>query len=139
MPFKHEKFVAKVGDENREHLEADERIEEAVPGETSSLSTTPIFVFVDLVRRLRGRVGSRLLILTDRNLYVAATGMTRPWKVKEVKARYPRSAAGAHLREYAKGGVVEVDGERIHFQFPIAKHVRALVKAAGGGGAESAG
>jgi hypothetical protein len=138
MPFKHEKFVAKVKDENPEHLEDDEQVEEAVPGDTGSSSTTPLLVFVDLVRRFRGRVGSRLLILTDRNLYVAITGMTRPWRIKEVKARYPRSAAGAHLREYAKGGVVEVDGERIHFQFPIAKHVRALVNAAGGGGAKPA-
>jgi hypothetical protein len=138
MPFRHEKFVAKVRDENPDHLEADEQVEEAVTGQTSPRSSTPVFAIVELVRRLAGQVQSRLIILTDRNLYVAATGMTSPWKIREVKARYPRSEAGAHLREYGRGGIVEVDGERIHFELPSGKHVRALVKAAGGGGAEPA-
>ena len=132
MPFKHEKFVAKVKDENPEHLEADERVQEAVPGQTSTVHTTPIYAIVDSVRRLAGKIQSRLIVLTDRNLYLAATGMTSPWRITEVKVRYPRSEAGARLRELP-GGIIEVDGERIHFALGSQKHAKALVKAAGGG------
>jgi hypothetical protein len=132
MPFKHEKFVAKVKDENPEHLDADERVQEAVPGQTSTVRTTPIFAIVDTVRRATGKIQSRLIVLTDRNLYLAATGMTNPWRITEVKAKHPRSEAGTRLRELP-GGIIELDGERIHFALGSQKHAKELVKAAGGG------
>jgi hypothetical protein len=131
MPFKHEKFVAKVREENPHHFRGGERVEDAVPGQTRTLETALLGVLMDLYRRLTGKLGPRLIILTDRNLYLAATGTFAPWKIKEVKVRYPRSEAGAHLRAASRLSVV-VDGERIVVQSPLEKHLRALVKAAGG-------
>jgi hypothetical protein len=129
VPFKHEKFVAKVREKNPHHFREGERVEDAVPGQTRKLQDDWISYLVDLV--LGGKLGSRLIILTDRNLYLAATGMFAPWKIKEVKARYPRSKAGAHLRAESQLAVV-VDEERIVVPLPQEKHLTALVKAAGG-------
>ena len=132
MPFKHEKFVAKVREENP-HLFRGERVEDAVPGQTQILHKEMEGGLVDLafLRVKKKKLGFRLIILTDRNLYLAATGWFAPWKIKEVMVSYPRNEAGAHLRAVGRTAVV-VDGERVAFEEPQEKHVRALVKAAGG-------
>jgi hypothetical protein len=129
VPFKHEKFVAKVREENPHHFREGEWVEDAVPGQTRKVQNDWIAMLTDLV--FRGKLGSRLLILTDRNLYLAATGMFYPWKIKEVRTSYPRSEAGGHLRAESQLAVV-VDGERIVVPLPQEKHLTELVKAAGG-------
>jgi hypothetical protein len=132
MPFRHEKFVAKVQEKNSDHFREGERVEDAVPGATKIL-TKDEGAWGDLLVLLitRKKLGSRLIILTDRNLYLAATGMFAPWKIKEVKVSYPRNEAGAHLRAVGRTAVV-VDGERVAFEELQEKRVRAFVKAAGG-------
>jgi hypothetical protein len=138
MPFKHDKFVEKVKARNAEHLEQDEQVEHAVGGQTGPIHSSPIFALVDVARRLTGQLQSRLIVLTDRNLYVAYPGFFGQFEMKELKAKYPRSEAAAHLTGLAKGLIVEVNGERVHFALGSMKHVRGLVEAASGGSAESA-
>lgn len=132
VPFKHEKFVEKVTAQNAEHLEQGEHIENAVGGQTGSIHTSPALALIDVGRRLTGQLQSRLIVLTDRNLYVAYPGFFGQFEMKQVKAKYPRSEAGTHLKGLAKGLIVETDGERIHFSLGSRKHVRELVEAATG-------
>jgi hypothetical protein len=133
MPFKHEKFVAKVREENPHHFREGERVEDAVPGQTQIITKEWGGALVDFAFLLftRKKLGGWLIILTDRNLYLAATGMVAPWKIKDVKLSYPRNEAGAHLRAVGRTAVL-VDGERVVFEEPQENRVRALVKAAGG-------
>jgi hypothetical protein len=138
MPLKHEKFVEKVKERNAEHLDQDEQVQHAVGGQTGPIHTSPILALVDVVLRLTGQLQSRLIVLTDRNLHVAYPGFFGQFEMKEVKAKYARSEAGAHVRELARGLIVEVNGDRVHFAFGSMKHTRGLVEAASGGSAEFA-
>jgi hypothetical protein len=138
MPFKHEKFVEKVREQNAKHLEPGEQVEYAVGGQTGPIHSSPVFALVDVARRLTGQLQSRLIVLTDRNLYVAYPGFFGQFEMKEVRAQYPRSEAAAHVSGLAEGLIMEVNGERVHFALGSMKHVRALVEAASGGSAELA-
>lgn len=135
---RHEKLVAKVSEKNAEHLEPDERVEQAVGGQTGPIHSSAPLALVDVVRRLSGQLQSRLVILTDRNLYVAYPGFFGQFEIHEVKAKYPRAEAGKHVRALARGALLEIDGEQIHVPLATMKYVRALVEAAGGAGAEAA-
>jgi len=138
MPLKHEKFVEKVKQRNAEHLDQDEQVQHAVGGQTGPVHTSPILALVDVGRRLTGQLQSRLIVLTDRNLYVAYPGFFGQFEMKEVKAKYARSEAAAHLTGLAQGLIAEVNGNRVHFALGSMKHVRGLVEAATGGSAEFA-
>jgi hypothetical protein len=138
MPFKHEKFVEKVKERNAEHLEQGEEVEYAVGGQTGRIHTSPVLALVDVARRLTGQLQSRLIVLTDRNLYVAYPGFFGQFEMKEVKAKYARSEAADQIRGLAKGLIVEVNDERVHFALGSMKHVRALVEGASGRSAEFA-
>jgi hypothetical protein len=138
MPLKHEKFVEKVKAQNAEHLEQGEQVQHAVGGQTGPIHSSPVLALVDVARRMTGQLQSRLIVLTDRNLYVAYPGFFGQFEMKEVRAQYPRSEAAGHISALAKGLIVEVNGERVHFALGSMKHVRGLVEAASGGSAELA-
>ncbi|MDX6660734.1 MAG: hypothetical protein QOJ55_1556 [Solirubrobacteraceae bacterium] len=138
MASRHEKLVAKVGEKNAEHLEPDERVEQAFGGQTGRVHSSAPLALFDLVRRLSGQLQSRLVILTDRNLYVAYPGFFGQFTVHEVKAKYPRAEAGKHVRALANGALAEIGGEQIHVSLATMKFVRQLVGAAGGAGGEAA-
>ena len=122
MPFKHEKFVEKVKERNAEHLEQGEQVEYAVGGQTGPIHSSAVFALIDVARRLTGQLQSRLIVLTDRNLYVANPGFFGQFEMKEVKAKYARADATAHLSELAKGRILEVNGDRVHFALGSMKH-----------------
>jgi hypothetical protein len=142
---RHQKFVAKVKERNAQHIEPDEQVEQAVGGQTGPIHTSAPFALVDTVRRMTGQLQSRLIILTDRNLYVAYPGFFGQFEIKEVKAKYPRAEAPAHVKAVGKeavlalkGPVLEVNGERIHFRLGSTKFVQQLVEAASSGSAPAA-
>jgi hypothetical protein len=135
---RHEKLVTKVGEKNAEHLEPDEHVEQAVGGQTGPIHSSPVLALIDVVRRLSGSLQSRLVILTDRNLYVAYPGFFGQFEIHEVKAKYPRAEAGQQVRALAGGSVLEIGGEQIHVPLATRKFVRQLVEAAGGAGADAA-
>jgi hypothetical protein len=137
MPFKHKKFVEKVKERNAEHLEPGEQVEHAVGGQTGPVHSSPVFALVDVARRLTGQLQSRLIVLTDRSLYVAYPGFFGQFEMKEVKAKYARSDAAAHLSGLAKGLILEVNGDRVHFALGSMKHVRGLVEPASSGAPNS--
>lgn len=130
--------MAKVSEKNAEHLEPDEQVEQAVGGQSGPIHSSAPLALVDVVRRLSGQLQSRLVILTDRNLYLAYPGFFGQLEIHEVKAKYPRAEAGKHIRALAGGSLLEIDGAQIHVPLGTRKYVRALVEAAGGAGAEAA-
>jgi hypothetical protein len=118
----HQKFVDKVVEQNTEILEQGETVEAAVGGQTGPVHTSPAFALADTVRRLTGGLQSRVVILTDRNLYVGHIGI-KP-TIKELKLKCSRAEAPQHLS--MRGGVMHVDGERIHFNIPQGKFAKRL-------------
>jgi hypothetical protein len=138
---RHQKFVAKVKERNAQHIEPDEQVEQAVGGQTGPVHMSAPLALVDTVRRMTGQLQSRLIILTDRNLYVAYPGFFGQIEIKEVKAKYPRAEAPAHVKAVGKGAVLavgqgpvlEINGEHIHFRLGSTKFVQQLVEAASSG------
>jgi hypothetical protein len=120
----HKKFVAKAADQNAEHLEEGEIVDAAVEGQTGPVSQSPLFAMVDGVRRMSGQLQGRVVILTDRNLYVGQNGLNP--KIKELKLKCPRAEASSHLS--MPGGVMNIDGEKIHFNLPQGKFAKQLAE-----------
>jgi hypothetical protein len=139
MPLKHEKFVDKVRKANANHLEDGERVEHAVGGQTGPVHSTPVLALVDVGRRFSGNLQSRLVVLTDRNLYVAYPGFFGQFEMKETKAKYPRGDAGAQISALPRGTALDVNQERIHFNLGTMKHVTNLVEAVGPQASNAAG
>ncbi|OAI40539.1 hypothetical protein AYO39_01185 [Actinobacteria bacterium SCGC AG-212-D09] len=139
MPLKHEKFVAKVRDRNAQQLEEGEQIERSVGGQTGRIHLGPLLNLIDAGRRFAGKLETRLIVLTNRNVYVAYPGFFGQFEMKAVKAKFPRNEAAAHLRLGGRGDELDVDGEHIYFRLGTMKHVRDLVEAATGRSAESEG
>jgi hypothetical protein len=129
MPFKHEKFAAKVRERNTQHLEEGERIEYAIGGQNGPIHVSALFNLIDLGSRMTRKLETRLIVLTDRNFYVAYPGFWGQLEMKEVRAKWPRGEAASHLRMYGRGDRLEVDGEIVHFRLGTMKHVRDLVAA----------
>jgi hypothetical protein len=132
VPLKHEKFVENVRKKNGEHLEEGEQVEHAVGGQTGPVHISPVYNLIDTGKRFAGQLQSRLVVLTDRNLYVAYPGFFGQFEMKEVKAKYPRADAASHLDLRAGGLELDVDGESTHFRLGTKSHVKSLVEAAGG-------
>src|SRR5581483_795493 len=91
MPFKHEKFVAKVRDRNAQRLEDGEQIEQSVGGQTGPIHVGPLFNMIDAGRRFAGKLETRLVVLTNRNVYVAYPGFFGQFEMKAVRVKFPRS------------------------------------------------
>lgn len=88
-------------------------------------------------RRFAGKLETRLIFLTNRNVYVAYPGFFGQFEMKTVKAKFPRSEAAVHLRLGGRGDELDVDGEDIYFRVGTMKHARDLAEAATGRSAES--
>jgi hypothetical protein len=131
----HQKFVDKVSKQNAEHFEEGEMVDAAVEGQTGPVSQSPLFAIVDGVRRMSGNLQGRVVILTDRNLYVGRNGM-KP-KIDEMKLKCPRAEAGSHLS--MPSGVMLVDDERIHFNLPQGRFAKQLAEAVASGSASAGG
>ena len=130
---RHQKFVAKVKERNAQHIEPDEQVEQAVGGQTGPVHMSAPLALVDTVRRMTWQLQSRLIVLTDRNLYVAYPGFFGQFEIKEVRAKYSRAEAPAHVKADGKGAVLEVNGERIHFRLGSMKFVQQLAETASSG------
>lgn len=115
----HERFVAKVVARNPQHFVRGESVQQIVCGTSRKLEIagplhviSDLFRFVDSLRMLVGWVQPRLVILTDRNLYVVRCGFWRASTIKQVRARYPRGELCSRLR--MSSGVVRVNGENVY-------------------------
>jgi len=139
MPLKHEKFVAKVRDRNAHRLEPGEQIEQAIGGQTGPIHLGPLFNLIDAGRRFAGKLETRLVVLTNQNVYVAYPGFFGQFEMKAVRVKLPRSEAAAHLRLVGSGDALDVDGERTYFRLGTMKHVRDFAEAVTGQTPESEG
>ena len=139
MPLKHEKFVAKVRDRNAKQLEDGEQVEQSVGGQTGPIHVGPLFNLIDAGRRFAGKLETRLVVLTNRNVYVAYPGFFGQFDMKAVRVKLPRSEAAAHLQLVGRGDALDVDGERIYFRLGTMKHVRDFAAAVSGQASEPEG
>lgn len=131
MPLKHEKFVAKVREQNAKLLEDGETIDNATWGQTGPIYYGPVMNMIQAGQRMAGKVQNRLVVLTDRSLYVANPGMFGQYEMKQVTAKLPRAEAASHLRPAGRTQL-ELDGEKVYFRPGPWNQVVAILKALGG-------
>jgi hypothetical protein len=139
MPLKHEKFVAKVRDRNKRRLDDGEQVEQSVGGQSGPIHVGPLFNIIDAGRRFAGKLETRLVVLTNRNVYVAYPGFFGQFDMKAVRVKLPRGEAAAHMRLVGRGDALDVEGERIYFRLGTMKHVRDFAGAVTGQRPESEG
>jgi hypothetical protein len=87
-----------------------------VTGHTGRFYHSQIGAIINIVNMATGRVKPRLLLGTDRYVYVTSTGFTNARKPKEVLAMYPAGSADLKVSKAWKlGGFITVNGETIEY------------------------
>jgi hypothetical protein len=93
----HEDFVARVRVRTSQHLEKGEIVQDALTGQTGEMPHSMLFGVIAAVKMIRGQFQQRLVILTDRTLYVAHTTGVTTTHIKAIVGRYDRATAGTHV------------------------------------------
>ena len=104
----HQKFVAKVSAKAPEYLEPGERVQDALTGQTDAPPSSQVFGLIDAVRMITGKLQTRLVILTDRNVYVAHSRTLSPSTIEEILIKHTRADAASLVS--ISHGVVSVMG-----------------------------
>jgi hypothetical protein len=92
-------------------LEDGETVELAILTHTGPIFYDPLLSTINLINMLRGKTQGRVLLLTDRRVLYARTGLTG--SPRELIASWPPGAAPIGLEARRRGGAtITVDGER---------------------------
>jgi hypothetical protein len=104
----HEKLVAKVAAKAVEYLEDGETVQDALTGQTDAPPHSQLMGMIAAVRMITGKLQTRLVILTDRNVYVAHSSTLHPSTIKEILFKHTRAEAASLVS--MSYGVVHVNG-----------------------------
>ena len=104
----HEKLVAKVAAKAVDYLEAGETVQDALAGQTDAPPHSQVMGLIAAVRMITGKLQARLVILTDRNVYVAHSSTLHPSAIKEILFKHTRAEAASLVS--MSSGVVHVNG-----------------------------
>jgi hypothetical protein len=107
----HRKLVAKVAANAVGYLERGEAVQDALAGQTVAVPRSELMGLIEAVQMITGKFQARLVILTDRNVYVAHSSIVRPSRIKEILVKYTRAEAASHVS--ISYGVVHVNGHDI--------------------------
>jgi hypothetical protein len=123
----HEKLVAKLAVKAVAYLEAGETVQDALTGQTESPPHSQLMGMIAAVRMITGKLQARLVILTDRNVYVAHSSTLHPSTIKEILFKHTRAEAASLVS--MSYGVVHVNGYDIFVTDGGRKRARRLVDA----------
>ncbi len=104
----HEKLVAKVAAKAVDYLEDGETVEDALTGQTDAPPHSQLMGMIAAVQMITGKLQTRLVILTDRNVYVARSSTLHPSTIKEILFKHARAEAASFVS--MSDGVVHVNG-----------------------------
>lgn len=104
----HEKLVAKVAAKAVEYLEDGETVEDALTGQTDAPPHSQLMGMIAAVGMITGKLQARLVILTDRNVYVAHSSTLHPSTIKEILFKHARARAASLVS--MSDGVVHING-----------------------------
>jgi hypothetical protein len=132
----HEKLVAKLAVTAVAYLEAGETVQDALTGQTESPPHSQLMGMIAAVRMISGTLQARLVILTDRNVYVAHSSILHPSTIKEILVKHTRAEAASLVS--MSDGVVHVAGYDIFVNDGGLKRARRFVEALARAGPEPA-
>ena len=104
----HEKLVARVAAKAVEYLDDGEIVQDALAGQTDAPPHSQVMGMIAAVRMITGKLQTRLVILTDRNVYVAHSSTLHPSTIKEILFKHTRADAASLVS--MSHGVVHVNG-----------------------------
>jgi hypothetical protein len=101
-------LVAKVTARAVEYLEDGETVQDVLTGQTDASPHSQLMGMIAAVRMITGELQTRLVILTDRNVYVAHSSTLHPSTIKEILFKHTRADAASLVS--VSYGVVHVNG-----------------------------
>jgi hypothetical protein len=123
----HEKLVAKVAAQAAAYLEDGEAVQDALTGQTDAPPHSGLMGMIAAVRMITGKLQARLVILTDRNVYVAHSSTLHPSAIKEILFKHSRAEAASLVS--MSYGVVRVNGYDIYVNDGGRKRASRFVEA----------
>jgi hypothetical protein len=126
----HEKLVAKVAAQAGRYLEDGETVKDALIGQTEAGPNSGLMGMIAAVRMITGKLQMRLVIVTDRNVYLAHSGSVRPSRIKEILVKHTREQAASLMS--ISYGVVRVDKYDVCVSDAGRKRAGQLVEAVAG-------
>lgn len=122
--------MAKVAAKSVGYLEDGETVQDALIGQTEAAPNSGLMGMIAAVRMITGKLQMRLVIVTDRNVYLAHSGSMRPSRIKEILVKHTRAEAASLMS--INYGVVRIDGYDICVSDAGRKQAGRLVEAVAG-------